>query len=450
MLPVIAIVGRPNVGKSTLFNRLTRSRAALVADQPGVTRDRKYGIARLSSRPCVVIDTGGLGGAFDGVAALGEQQTALAIAEAQHILFVLDAKEGCTVWDQELVEYLRRSGKPIIAVINKIDGQDQDLVSGDFYRLGLGTPALISATHGHGVQDLLDQIVSTFTDAINATDVTSATSANFQGTFIAVVGKPNVGKSTLINRLLGEERLIVFDQPGTTRDSQFIPLQQDDKHYTLIDTAGVRRKSRVHDVIEKFSIIKTLQAIEQAHAVLLMLDAHQGLAEQDATLAGHILESGRAVVVAVNKWDGLTAYAKKNFHNEITRQLGFLEFAAWHYISALHGSGVGHLLAALDTAYSNATRDLPTPLLNQILHQATLEHPPPLAHGRRIKLRYAHQGGRNPPLIVIHGNQTAELPASYMRYLNNRLRRDLKLIGTPIRLTFKTSINPYRDRKNTR
>lgn len=443
MLPVVAIVGRPNVGKSTLFNRLTRSRAALVADQPGVTRDRKYGITRLSSRPCMVIDTGGLGGANDGVAALGEQQTALAIAEAQHILFVLDAKDGCTGWDQELAEQLRRSGKPITVVVNKADGQDRNLVSSDFHRLGLGVPLPISATHGHGVEDLLEQIFATFPVAtVAATDA----DAIQQGTMIAVVGRPNVGKSTLINRLLGEERLITFDQPGTTRDSQFISLQQDDKNYTLIDTAGVRRKGKVYEVIEKFSIIKTLQAIEQAHAVLLMLDAHQGLADQDAALAAHILDSGRAVVVAVNKWDGLTPHARKSFNSEVTRQLGFLDFATWHYISALHGSGVGHLLAALDMAYANANRDLPTPLLNQILQQATLEHSPPLVHGRRIKLRYTHQGGRNPPLIVVHGNQTESLPASYIRYLKNRFRHDLKLIGTPIRLTFKTGINPYQSK----
>jgi GTP-binding protein len=439
MLPIIAIVGRPNVGKSTLFNRLTHSRDALVADQPGVTRDRKYGIARFETDACVIIDTGGLGGATSGIEMLGEKQTALAIEEAQHIIFLLDAKDGCTGWDQQLAEYLRRAGKPITAVINKIDGCDHNLISSDFYRLGFNSLQSISAAHGHGVQTLMQQILTSL-----PVHSDNETRDKLQGTIVAVIGRPNVGKSTLINRLLGEERLITCNQPGTTRDSQFIPFQYNDKNYTLIDTAGVRRKGKVHNVIEKFSIIKTLQAIEQAHAVLLMLDAQAGLAEQDASLAGHVLEQGCAVVVAVNKWDGLTNYERTQFKQEITRQLQFLDFADWRFISALHGTGVGHLLSAVEQAYTNSTTAFPTHKLNQILQQTILEHQPPLVRGRRIKLRYAHQGGRNPPIIVIHGNQTESLPASYIRYLTNRFRHHLQLTGTPIRLTFKTSVNPYR------
>jgi GTP-binding protein len=445
MLPVIALVGRPNVGKSTLFNRLTHSRDALVANQPGLTRDRKYGISRLGACPCVVVDTGGLGGASNGIEVLSEQQAALAIAEANHILFLVDAKEGCLGWDQQLAERLRHTGKPITVVINKAEGQDPNLVSSDFHRLGIGLPIPISASHGHGIQKLMDIVLVDFLDTSTATDLLDPQN----GTLVAIVGRPNVGKSTLINRLLGEERQITFDQPGTTRDSQFIPFKQDDRAYTLIDTAGVRRWGKVSDAVEKFSIIKALQAVDMAHVVLLVLDAHAGLADQDASLASHILESGRALVVAVNKWDGLSIEDRARFKNEVTRRLGFLDFAAWHFISALHGSGVGHLIAAINRAYTNATRDLSTPALNRILSQAVLEHPPPLARGRRIKLRYAHQGGRNPPIIVVHGNQTEALPASYARYLAHQFREALDLSGTPIQLTFKTGDNPYKDRRNT-
>jgi len=444
MLPVIALVGRPNVGKSTLFNRLTRSRDALVADQPGLTRDRKYGIGRLGARPYVVVDTGGLTGAPQGVEALIERQAARAIEEADHVLLLLDAQEGCTAGDQQIAERLRRTGKPITAVVNKADGHDPDLAAGDFHRLGLGMPIPISAAHGRGVHSLIDQVLEACPEA-TAGDPSEMPS----GTLVAVVGRPNVGKSTLINRLLGDERVVTFDQPGTTRDSQFIPFQRDDQAYTLIDTAGVRRRGKVFEAIEKFSIIKTLQAIEQAHVVILLIDAQAGLAEQDAGLAGHILESGRALVVAVNKWDGLTPDARTHIRSELERRLGFLEFAAWHFISALHGSGVGHLLDAVDSAYANAMRDLSTPELNRILGQAILEHAPPLVHGRRIKLRYAHQGGRNPPIIVVHGNQTESLPETYARYLTNRFRQVLGLHGTPIRMVFKTGENPYQGRRNT-
>ena len=443
MLPVIALVGRPNVGKSTLFNRLTRSRDALVANQPGLTRDRKYGIGRVGVRPYLVVDTGGLSGAPQGLEVLIERQAARAIAEADHILFLLDAQEGCTAGDLHIAERLRRSGKPIIAVVNKADGYDPDLATGDFHRLGFGMPAPISATHGRGVQGLIDQVVTAYPQA-DADDLIERPT----GIRVAVIGRPNVGKSTLINRLLGDERLLACDQPGTTRDSQFIPFQRDGHAYTLIDTAGVRRRGRVFDAIEKFSVIKTLQAIEQTHVVLLLIDAQAGLAEQDATLAGYALESGRALVVVVNKWDGLSADSRMRTRSELERRLSFLDFAAWHFISALHGSGVGHLLDAVDRAYTNAIRELSTSELTRLLELAVQEHQPPLVHGRRIKLRYAHQGGRNPPIIVIHGNQTEALPNGYVRYLTNRFRQALNLDGTPIRLTFKTSDNPYQGRRN--
>jgi GTP-binding protein len=393
----------------------------------------------------VVVDTGGLGGASDGIELLSEQQAALAIAESNHILFLVDAQEGCLGWDQQLAERLRRTGKPVTVVINKAEGQDPNLVSNDFHRLGMGLPIPISASHGHGIQRLMEHVLADFLATSTETDLIDPE----KGTLVAVVGRPNVGKSTLINRLLGEERQITFDQPGTTRDSQFIPFQKDDRIYTLIDTAGVRRWGRVSEAIEKFSIIKALQAVDMAHVVLLVLDAHEGLADQDASLASHILESGRALVVAVNKWDGLALDARAHFRDEVTRKLSFLDFAAWHFISALHGSGVGHLLGAVDRAYGNATRDLSTPALNRILAQAVLEHQPPLARGRRIKLRYAHQGGRNPPIIVVHGNQTEALPASYARYLAHQFRQALNLSGTPIQLLFKTGDNPYKDRRNT-
>jgi GTP-binding protein len=444
MLPVIALVGRPNVGKSTLFNCLTRSRDALVADQPGLTRDRKYGVGRLGSHPYLVVDTGGLSGESAGVDVLMEQQVLRAIEEADHVLFLLDAKQGCSGVDQQITVRLRRTGKPITAVVNKIDGQDPDLATSDFHQLGLGPPAAIAAVHGRGVHALMDRVLAGLPEELLGV----GPEVEAKGTLVAVVGRPNVGKSTLINRLLGEERVVTFDQPGTTRDSQFIPFRHEERDYTLIDTAGVRRRGRISEAIEKFSVIKTLQAIEQAHAVILVLDAQQGLSDQDANLAGHILESGRALVVAVNKWDGLTSHARERIKEEIERRLGFLGFASWHFISALHGSGVGHLLEAVDRAYANAVRKLSTPELTRILEQAVMEHQPPLARGRRIKLRYAHQGGRNPPIIVIHGNQTDALPATYKRFLSNRYRQVLGLDGTPIRLEFKTGDNPYQGRRN--
>ncbi len=443
MLPVIALVGRPNVGKSTLFNRLTRSRDALVADQPGLTRDRQYGVGRLGKQRYLVVDTGGISGESDGVNLLMEQQIESAIGEADHILFLLDAKEGCGGADEQIAERLRRSGKPVTAVANKSENLDREMAAVEFHALALGEPVAIAAVHGHGVEGLINRVLETLPEPQE-----SVTDEADRGVHIAVVGRPNVGKSTLVNRMLGEERVIAFDQPGTTRDSIFIPFTRDDRPYTLIDTAGVRRRARVKDVIEKYSVIKTLQAIEQANVVLLVLDAQQEVGEQDATLAGHILESGRALVVVVNKWDGLEQGQREWFKKELGRRLMFLDFAEKRFISALHGSGVGELYQAVDAAYTNATRKLATPELTRILEQAVQEHQPPLVRGRRIKLRYAHQGGRNPPLIIIHGTQAEAVPDPYRRYLIGRYRKALDLAGTPLQIRFQSGENPYAGRKN--
>ncbi len=445
MLPVITLVGRPNVGKSTLFNRLTRTRDALVADFPGLTRDRQYGIGRVGPGPYLIVDTGGISGG-DGVEVLMERQVRLAIDEADHLLFMVEARDGLGAADLELAAELRRTGKPLTLVVNKVDHLDWDLASAEFHALGLGEPQPIAATQGRGVTQLLDHVFDRLAPRDAGGDDSAA--QNDRGTQIAVVGRPNAGKSTLINRLLGEERVVTFDSPGTTRDSVFIPFQLGERRYTLIDTAGVRRRARVTDVIEKFSIIKTLQALDACNVCVLVLDAQQGIGEHDATLAGHIVESGRALVIAVNKWDGLSPDQRARVKEDFVRRLGFLDFAATHYISALHGSGVGLLLDEVDRAFANAVRDLPTPVLTRLLEDAVQEHQPPMVRGHRIKLRYAHQGGRNPPIVVIHGNQTEEVPDTYRRYLINRFRKALKISGTPMRLEFKSGTNPYEGRKN--
>ncbi len=450
MLPVITLVGRPNVGKSTLFNRLTRSRDALVADYPGLTRDRQYGVGRVGERPYVVVDTGGISFGSEGVEALMQHQVQAAIAEADQLLFLVDAKDGCTPGDQEIGERLRRLGKPLTLVVNKADHVERELVAAEFHSLGLGDPIPISASQGRGVRPLMDRLLEDLAVQVAAdtADAEGEPGGADAGIKVAVVGRPNAGKSTLINRLLGEERLVTCDLPGTTRDSIFIPFEHRGTRYTLIDTAGVRRRARVTDVIEKFSIIKTLQAIEACNVIIMVLDAHEGIGEQDATLAGHILDSGRALVVAINKWDGLDPEARTQVRTQFERKLGFLDFAALHRISALHGSGVGLLLEEVDRAYANAMRDIPTPEMTRLMAAAVQEHQPPLVGGRRIKLRYAHQGGRNPPLIIIHGNQTDAVPETYRRYLINRFRRDLGLAGTPLRIEFKGGDNPYKDRRN--
>ncbi len=447
MLPVIAIIGRPNVGKSTLFNRLTRSRDALVADFPGLTRDRQYGNGRVGSRPYIVIDTGGLVGDEQGLDGLMADQVWRAVEEADTVLFMLDAREGINLSDEQIAERLRRSGKPVFLVLNKVDGRDPDVAAADCHALGLGTPVPIAASHGRGVNALMSQVLGSLPAAEETAP--EAAAEELKGIRIAVVGRPNVGKSTLINRMLGEERVLAYDKPGTTRDSIYIPLRRDGQDYTLIDTAGVRRRSKVADAIEKFSIIKTLQAINDCHVAILVLDARSGeVSEQDATLAGHIVEQGRALVLAANKWDGLESEQRDWFKRELERRLPFLQFAQQYFISALHGTGVGELFDAVHRAYDSAMIDIPTAELTRLVERAVQDHQPPLVRGRRIKLRYAHQGGHNPPLVVIHGNQTERLPHSYKRYLNNYLRQALGLVGTPLRLEFKTGANPYKGRRN--
>lgn len=440
MLPVIALVGRPNVGKSTLFNRLTRTRDALVADQPGLTRDRQYGVGRLGPSPYIVVDTGGLSGEQEGVDPLMEQQVMQAIEEADHILFLVDGKQGRNAGDEGIAERLRRTGKPVTLVVNKSENLDQNLAGLDFYGLSNSEPVAIAAAHGRGVKTLIEQVLETLPPA--------EMPEQEERIRIAVVGRPNVGKSTLINRLIGEERVVAFDMPGTTRDSIDVPFERDGKKYTLVDTAGVRKRGRIKEAIEKFSIVKTLQAIENSNVVFLLIDAHEGITEQDAHLAGHLLDSGRALVVVVNKWDGLDPGQREHVKTELKRRLQFLDFARWHFVSALHGSGVGELVDSVNKGYANAMREFKTHRLTEILEDAVMEHQPPMVRGRRIKLRYAHQGGKNPPIIVIHGNQTDAVPATYKRYLVNRFRSVLHLAGTPLRIEFKSGDNPFHGRKN--
>lgn len=444
MLPVIALVGRPNVGKSTLFNSLTRSRDALVADQPGLTRDRQYGIGQIGPRPYLVIDTGGLSSDQDGIDALMAQQAMIAVREADVVLFLVDARAGISGADETIAAQLRRNARQLYLVVNKTEGMDSARATLDFHGLGF-EPLPISAAHGHNVAALLEQVLGALpVDADAPADVAAAD----EGIRVAVLGRPNVGKSTLVNRLLGEQRVLTFDQPGTTRDSIFIPFERDGQTYTLIDTAGVRRRSRVDEGIEKFSVIKTLQAIEAAHVVIMVLDASEGITEQDAHLLGHALESGRALVLAVNKWDGLEADQRTLIKRELDVKLPFLDFAETHFISALHGSGVGPMFKAVQNAYGAATRKLSTPQLTRALLEAVAAHQPPLVRGRRIKLRYAHQGGSSPPLIVIHGNQTEYVPKDYSRYLAKYFRELFELAGTPVRIEYKSGSNPYEGRKN--
>ena len=447
-IPIIAIVGRPNVGKSTLFNRLTRSRDALVADYAGLTRDRKYGRALFSGHPFLLIDTGGLSGGEVGIDAAMAQQSKAAIEEADAVVFMVDATSGVAASDQTVADMLRRIDKPVWLAANKIDGQNTDIALSDFYGLGFGEPQAIAASHGRGVSALSDQLLAYFglldVDPVDVNDQRQEA----PGIRIGVVGRPNVGKSTLVNRMLGEDRVVVFDLPGTTRDSIYIPYERHQETYTLIDTAGVRRRGRVSETVEKFSVVKTLQAIEDSQVVVLVVDAQEGLVEQDLHLMGTIIDAGRALVVAVNKWDHLDPDVREKIRQTLRRRLSFIPWAKIHYISALHGTGVGDLYGSIKEGYEAATTKFSTNVLTRILEDAVEDHQPPLVRGRRIKLRYAHQGGMNPPRIIIHGNQTKDVPESYRRYLENIYRRVLNITGSPVKIEFKSGENPFAGRRN--
>jgi len=444
MKPTIVLVGRPNVGKSTLFNRLTKTRDAIVADVPGLTRDRHYGHGRGASKPYLVVDTGGFEPvAKDGIMHEMAKQTLQAIAEADAVIFVTDGRQGLTAQDKTIADTLRKQalarGVPVSVAVNKAEGLNEDMVVAEFHELGLGEPVSISAAHGEGVRQLIEETLARFPDAKDEVEE--------QHPKIAIVGRPNVGKSTLVNRMIGEDRVIAFDQPGTTRDSIYVPLERDGKQYTIIDTAGIRRRGKVFEAIEKFSVIKTLQAVEDANVVILLLDAQQEIADQDTHIAGFILEAGKALVVAINKWDGLDSDDRERIKREYDRKFQFLNFARWHTISALQGSGLKTLWDSVDGAFAAAMAKLSTPKLTRALIAATAQHQPPLNGLHRPKLRYAHQGGSNPPTVVVHGTGLSGLPASYVRYLENSFRDAFELKGTPLRVELKQAANPYADRK---
>lgn len=462
MLPVIALVGRPNVGKSTLFNRLTKSRDALVADYPGLTRDRKYGQAKYQGLQFIVVDTGGITGDEKGIDAAMAGQSLLAIEEADIVLFMVDARAGLTAGDEGIAKHLRTSKKPVYLVANKTDGIDADSETAEFYSLGgYDNVWQIAASHGRGVSYLLESVLEPISEQFpdmhipEKSEVLEEEDAEKQRERLqalpiklAIVGKPNVGKSTLTNRILGEERVVVFDEPGTTRDSIYIPMQRDEREYVLIDTAGVRRRKKISDTVEKFSVIKTMQAIEEANVVLLVIDAREGISDQDLSLLWFALNAGRALVLAINKWDGLDIKVKDDIKRELDLRLGFIDFARLHFISAMHGTGVGHLFESVQEAYGSATNRVNTSMLTRIMESAQEEHQPPLVRGRRVKMKYAHAGGYNPPVVVIHGNQVSDLPESYKRFLMNYFRRALKVMGTPVKIEFREGGNPYEGKKN--
>ncbi len=468
MVPVVALVGRPNVGKSTLFNRLTRTRDALVADFPGLTRDRKYGRAEIKGHEYIVIDTGGIDGTEDGVESFMAEQSLQAIEEADIVLFLVDARAGAMPADHAIAKHLRSRQKATFLVANKIDGIDADSAISDFYSLGLGDIHPIAASHGRGVNVLIETVLDPIfhfandqNEALSEDEPDEVLPESYddiedeaeslinQPIKVAIVGRPNVGKSTLTNRILGEERVVVYDMPGTTRDSIYIPMTRDDREYIMIDTAGVRKRGKVTETVEKFSVIKTLQAIEDANVVILVIDAREGISDQDLSLLGFIINSGRSLVIAVNKWDGLSQDIKEQVKTTLDDRLDFIDFARLHFISALHGSGVGNLFDSIQEAYDCATRRVNTALLTKIMQMAQDDHQPPLVRGRRVKLKYAHAGGYNPPIVVIHGNQVEDLPDSYKRYLMNYFRRSLKIMGSPIRIQFKEGANPFEGRKNS-
>ncbi len=444
MLPVVALVGRPNVGKSTLFNVLTRTRDALVADMPGLTRDRHYGICRLGEREFVVVDTGGLTGDKEGIGALTARQAQMAIEEADRVVFVVDARDGLLPHDRIVMDALRRQDKPVLLAVNKMDGVDANVALAEFSTLGFAAPLPLSASNGRGVPGLLEAILAD----LPAFDADAIAENPEDGIRVAIIGRPNVGKSTLVNRLLGEDRVIVSDVAGTTRDSIRVALERDGKRYTLIDTAGVRRRARVEEAVEKFSVIKTLQSIAAAHVVVVLLDAQEGVSEQDATLIGYVLDEGRALVIAANKWDGMSTYDREQCRASLSRKLDFVGFARQVTISALHGSGIAELMRAINRAHASATREFGSAELTRALEKAYESFQPPLVRGHAPKLRFAHPGGSNPPTIVIHGSRTKHIANNYQRYLENFFRKRFKLEGTPVRIEFKESENPFAGRKN--
>jgi len=456
MLPVIALVGRPNVGKSTLFNRLTRRRDAIVADFAGLTRDRQYGEVIWEERRFLFVDTGGLSGNEEGIDSAMAEQSLLAIEEADLVLFMVDCKAGLLPSDIVIAKHLRTTERKVLIVANKVDGHDPDVAIAPFYELGLGDIHATTATHGRGVNLLMQQVdaalpivVEEASEDLDGESAESDSEDQLSAIKMAIVGRPNVGKSTLVNRMLGEDRVVVYDEAGTTRDSIYINYERHGRPYTIIDTAGIRRRKNISLTVEKFSIVKTLQSIEDANVVVLLLDASEGVVDQDLHLMGHVIESGRALVVALNKWDGLETEFKEYVRNELERRLRFVDFADMHFISALHGTGVGNLYKSIEKAFASATDRFSTNHLTNVLQMATKEHQPPVVRGHRIKLRYAHAGGHNPPIIVIHGNQTADVPGHYVRYLEKTFRRVLDLHGTPVRIQFRTADNPYANKNLT-
>jgi len=445
MLPVVAIVGRPNVGKSTIFNALTRTRDALVADMPGVTRDRQYGISVVGEHPVVLVDTGGLVAQAEGIDYLTANQVHQAIEESQLVLFVVSAREGLTLEDQDIARLLREHNRPVLMVGNKTDGTDPDIALAEFAALGMGPTLPVAASHRHGMFSLMEEVTKIL-PPLDADD--DADEKDDDRLRLAIVGRPNVGKSTLVNRMLGEERVMAFDQPGTTRDTISVLMEHGGIKYELIDTAGVRRRAKVTDMVEKFSVIKALQAIDRAHVVVLMLDATEGLTDQDTTLLGHILQQGRALVICMNKWDGMEEYDRTQVLAGLDRRLQYVLWARRIRLSALHGSGLKELYSAVKEAWRSATLNMPTPELTRVLLKAFEAHQPPMSQGRTSRLRFAHSGGNCPPRIIIHGNRTDAIPASYKRYLENVFIKHFKLRGTPLHIEFRSGGNPYKDNKN--
>jgi len=445
MLPLVALVGRPNVGKSTLFNALTRSRDALVHDEPGVTRDRNYGVCRLDpAHPFVLVDTGGIAGSEEGLAGATARQSRAAAEEADLILFVVDGREGPSALDDEILAWLRKVATPTFLVVNKTDGIDVQAALGEFARYGIKEVLPVSSAHKHGMDTLLARVLATLPEDGDAEILDN----DPERVRIAFVGRPNVGKSTLVNRILGEERMIASDVPGTTRDSIAVDIERDGRKYRLVDTAGLRRRGKVEEAVEKFSVVKTLQAIEHCQVAVIMLDAGEGVTDQDATVLGAVLDAGRALVVAVNKWDGQSDYQRKQTDALVARKLGFVDWAEAIHISALHGSGLRELFKAVHRAHASATHAFSTAEVTRALEVAYETNPPPVVRGHVAKLRFAHPGGENPPTFIVHGTRLRTLSDTYRRYLENFFRKRFKLVGTPVRFVFKEGENPYKDKKN--